>query len=85
MFTVSQERLIAGLEELRKSVCAYGPDAVRCDCKFGVTCPRLHAGSEQTGCPELRQVIEYLQGEDERIKTAFEAGCTLTEMVYEGG
>jgi hypothetical protein len=85
MFTVSQERIIAGLEELRKVVCAYGPDAERCDCKFGVKYPRKYAGSEQTGCPELRQAIEYLQGEDERIKAAFEAGCTLTEMAYEGG
>jgi hypothetical protein len=62
MFGVSNERLIAGLEELRKRVCEYGPLARTCDCKFGAS-----GEGEQSGCPELRQAIEYLKGNFDEV------------------
>lgn len=60
MFGVNDERLIEGLEAIRKRLCVYpGPT---CDCKFGAS-----GKGEQTGCPEVRQAIEYLKGQHEQV------------------
>lgn len=59
-------KLAAALELVRRSVCAYGPLAETCDCKYGLyefILPKGDPGyvnSEQTGCPELRSVIGML-------------------------
>ena len=50
--------IIAGLEGIRKCLCAYGPHASTCDCKYGG--PK-NDGGEETGCPELRAAIEILK------------------------
>jgi hypothetical protein len=55
MFCVNRERLIAGLEVLRQSLCPYRRPGHDCDCKYGVA-----LRGEQTGCPEVREVIGLL-------------------------
>lgn len=69
----NRDRLIAALEAARRSVCAYGPEARTCDCKYGMFPPAADApfqgpkflGSEETGCPELRDLIRTLEREAE--------------------
>lgn len=53
------------LEVIRRQVCAYNwgqvDGDVRCDCKYGLTLGTdTRFGSEQTGCPELRELIDRL-------------------------
>lgn len=56
------------LEAIRSRLCPYpGPT---CDCKFGMA---MTGTSEQTGCPELRSVIDLLR---ERLETQPEEGET---------
>ncbi len=50
-------QVIRGLEAVRRSVCAYGPNADRCDCKYGRS-DKIQG--EQTGCPELRAAIDMI-------------------------
>jgi hypothetical protein len=50
-----RERVIEGLEALRRSICGY-PQMNSCDCKYGAS-----LRGEQTGCPELRYAISVLQ------------------------
>lgn len=69
MFGVDREKLIESLEALRKTVCAYGPDADRCDCKFGISYTGRRNSTEQTGCPELRQAILILRGREDEVLT----------------
>lgn len=71
MNTSSNEHLAATLEAIRRTVCAYGGGDY-CDCKYGLQAAgetgryatyndrteRLL--SEQTGCPELRELIHRL-------------------------
>jgi hypothetical protein len=60
--------LAAALELIRRRVCAYGPNAKTCDCKYGLGLRLLDGdastysglSSEQTGCPELRELIHKL-------------------------
>jgi len=57
------DKIAADLNMLRmKRICAYGADEVNsdgrpflCDCKYGG--PSIQAGTEQTGCPEMRAII----------------------------
>ena len=62
MFIVSKDRIIKSLDSLQKNSCAYfgpkGRGTGRCDCKYGYDGSN-HSG-EQTGCPELRSVVELL-------------------------
>ena len=65
------------LEALRRQVCCYG-GGNRCDCKYGLRVERgavlkdfgiegtgVHmSNSEQTGCPELRELIHRLLHRD---------------------
>jgi hypothetical protein len=57
-------RLASALEVIRRRLCAYGGMSPTCDCKFGIGVTLLGAqalsGSEATGCPELRSVIQML-------------------------
>ena len=49
----------------RDKICAYGAEDVwegkhfLCDCKYGG--PSSRPGSEQTGCPELREIVTKLR------------------------
>ncbi len=53
--------LARALEGVRRRVCAYGSQGTQtCDCKYGMTADDERFGSERTGCPELRCVIEGL-------------------------
>lgn len=58
------ERLADSLELLRQHLCGYVGQPT-CDCKYGAS-----GRGEQTGCPELRDAIDYLRttaaGEVER-------------------
>lgn len=59
----SRQELAATLEAVRRTVCAYMGD--RCDCKYGLKpgdtrFEYVQASSEQTGCPELAEVIDRL-------------------------
>jgi hypothetical protein len=65
----SNEELAQALELVRRQICAYGGGnrgSGSCDCKYGAsidtaTARRLeYYGGEQTGCPELREVIQRL-------------------------
>lgn len=66
-----RQNLIDALEEARKAVCAYGPLARTCDCKYGLVPDNGYdwqpamLGSEQTGCPELRDLIRAIRAEME--------------------
>lgn len=51
--------LATALEAVRRRICAYGPQARTCDCKFGISLDGI-GYSEQTGCPELREMIHRL-------------------------
>jgi hypothetical protein len=56
---------LEALEAVRRRVCAYNMglrnEDVRCDCKYGIDLTTKRTmGSEQTGCPELRELINRL-------------------------
>lgn len=67
-----RQHLINALEAARRDVCAYGPHAATCDCKYGLM-PAVgealssnarncsHRNCEHTGCPELRDEINRLR------------------------
>ena len=67
----SNEELAATLEQLRRQVCVYGGGDF-CDCKYGLKAEgttqdwmrargeRRKWHGEQTGCPELRELIHRL-------------------------
>ena len=65
----NRQALINALETARRAVCAYGPDARTCDCKYGLVPDNGHdfqpavLHSEETGCPELRDMIHAIQAE----------------------
>lgn len=44
-----------GLEIIRRRLCPY--PGTTCDCKFGINYETNLAISEQTGCPELKNII----------------------------
>lgn len=56
--------LAAVLEQVRKRICQYGPDATRCDCKYVVGFldrgARVGQG-EHSGCPEVREAAYFLE------------------------
>ena len=52
------DRVIANVERVQRTLCAYG-GSIPCDCKYGG--PAGRAGSEQTGCPELRECLGLLR------------------------
>lgn len=69
----SNEELAAALEVVRRKICAYNmgtrDEDVRCDCKYGATPEEARwAGSENTGCPELREVIYRLLHKPESFR-----------------
>lgn len=49
--------LAHAVETARRWVCAYWGDP--CDCKYGAT-TATESNSEQTGCPELRELAHRL-------------------------
>lgn len=60
-----REVLLSALEEVQVRVCAYGSKE-RCDCKYGIKnegdLAKNHFYSgEQTGCPEVREIIAVLK------------------------
>lgn len=56
--TRTLDDVIEELERVRRGLCCYmGPT---CDCKYGFPSDRA-AGTEQTGCPELRDAIALLR------------------------
>jgi hypothetical protein len=68
--TTDVTSLAAALEATRRRICAYGPTATRCDCKYGAGVHlnlghvnpdgTVKAGDEQSGCPEISEVIHRL-------------------------
>jgi hypothetical protein len=77
------QRYIQKLEEVRRSICEYGPNATRCDCKFympGRDGPpaqgRFGLGTEVTGCPELRVLIAMMK--------STEGGAPLADLWWRG-
>jgi hypothetical protein len=71
MFLEGRYEFLAGLETLRKRLCQYGPNADRCDCKYGAS-----GQGEESGCPELREAIAILEkvGKREFVRLARLAG-----------
>lgn len=57
----SAQDIISGLDAVRKSLCAYGPDSNFCDCKFVGNGKLGGAGGEATGCAEIRSAIRILE------------------------
>jgi hypothetical protein len=49
----NRKALVVALERVRKAVCQYSGS--KCDCKYGAS-----ISGEETGCPELRDVIDFL-------------------------
>ena len=58
------EDLTYALELVRRRICAYNMGIrqgdVSCDCKYGINENDRSMGSEATGCPELRELINRL-------------------------
>lgn len=57
--------LAEALELVRRRACAYNMDIMNgdtpCDCKYGGSVKEKRSlGSERTGCPELREIINRL-------------------------
>lgn len=82
----SKEQLVEALKIVREQVCGYFPSS-RCDCKYGLSenrierdkigRPTIHFDSEQTGCPELREVTYLLECmDDEDIQDVINKGKT---------
>lgn len=73
-FTTSRENVLTSIIKLGQQKCCYAggewPHTRRCDCKYGGP---AKAGSEQTGCPELRN-LEWLltRMTDEEYKSIME-------------
>jgi hypothetical protein len=67
MFGVSDDLLVRSLETLRRGLCAYGPTAVTCDCKFLDIPPDKPRNNEQTGCCEIRQAIRIITDQRESV------------------
>jgi hypothetical protein len=64
----SRTNLIATIEALGEAACCYtGRDWVtrHCDCKYGRWTDHPPLTSEQTGCPELRQIHRVLTHTDD--------------------
>ena len=55
-----KEALFITLETARRAICCYAGDP--CDCKYGRRPDTQAPASEQTGCPELRDLIVLLTG-----------------------
>lgn len=55
----SNEDLAKALEAVRRRICAYGGNG-RCDCKYGAHSTFTRRGREETGCPELAELIHRL-------------------------
>lgn len=69
------DEVIEGVERVRKSLCCYaGPT---CDCKYGISGSE-RPGSEQTGCPELRDVLGYLRN----LRAALSGNLLLTSAEW---
>lgn len=63
-------RVASALEAVRRRICAYGPNAEHCDCKygFGQSLVSKVQNSEMTGCPELRSAISIvLYGREDEL------------------
>jgi hypothetical protein len=65
--------LAEALELVRRRVCAYNMGIhdgdVRCDCKYGASIKeKTSMGSERTGCPELREIINRLLHRPETLE-----------------
>lgn len=80
MFGIADDELLTNLEKLRQSLCCYAstpyPATRTCDCQFGAS-----GQGEQTGCPELRQVIAIIRGQREQViitRQLFEVNATNT-------
>jgi hypothetical protein len=54
MIIIERKELIENIEKIRENLCSYFGSS--CDCKYGA-----NNKSEQTGCPELRMVLELLK------------------------
>jgi len=47
------------LDAVRRMVCPYGAgENESCDCKYGISNETQLIRSEQTGCPELRDLVK---------------------------
>lgn len=64
-----RKELIEALERVRKAVCQYSGS--RCDCKYGAS-----IRGEETGCPELRDVIDFFSNMTE---VEYKKVCKRTE------
>ena len=75
-FTTNRENVLTSVIKLGDQICCYGggvwPHTRRCDCKYGGPDSHGHF-SEQTGCPELRN-LEWLLSRmtDEEYKSIME-------------
>lgn len=56
MFKRNKNQIIKYLKFIRQKICTYA--GLICDCKYGI---QDKNGSEQTGCPEMRDVISLLR------------------------
>jgi len=69
MMSFTKEELVQATKNIRQSVCAYAPNSPMCDCKYGAhkkAPPNAMRGEKGNGCPELRNVILFLQGITEK-------------------
>ena len=74
-----KEDVVEYLKFIRKNrLCAYLGD--RCDCKFGIDATADGRMSERTGCPEMYQLIDYM---DNLPKEAWELAVKLSRYPKE--
>jgi hypothetical protein len=62
MFCGKKQDIEKVIEFIRKDICCYMGN--HCDCKYGYNGKKDY-GSEQTGCPELRTILELLKNMSE--------------------
>ena len=73
MITEDRRILIVKLEKIRQHLCAYSFSENFCDCKFGSETEELSPKHERfSGCCEIRQAIEIIEGIEQRDTSEIE-------------
>lgn len=66
MFGISQDKLIQGLKQIRRRICAYRPfnDEKQewfCDCKYNAKEKNIGLSEDGSGCPEVCMAREIIK------------------------
>ena len=81
MFGIEKEKLVEGLKNVRKRLCAYYGDR-GCDCKFGATKDAKWGSETGSGCPEVSQAYKLIEAmtQDEFNEISHRGKTLITVM-----